>query len=174
MKKTMKTIFAVMIIAATFTSCAKDGETGPAGPAGTNGNANVVASNTVTLNNWISIFDDGTNYLFESTVSWAGITQAIKDNGAVMVYMYDGVSNWYALPYSDDGDTYSENFNYSFTVGQVVIEVNGWDATLSPNPSDYNGAVVRIVAIAASVRVANPDVDWTDYNQVKTVLNLKD
>ena len=170
----MKSIFAAMIIVVTFTSCAKDGETGPAGPAGTNGNANVVASNTVTLNNWISIFDDGTNYLFESTVNWTGITQAIKDNGAVMVYMDDGAGSWYALPYSEDEDTYSLDFNFSFTVGQVVIEVTGWDATLSPNPSDFNGTVVRIVAIAASAKIANPGVDWTDYNQVKTVLNLKD
>ena len=169
--------FAIIVL--MFTSCAKDGATGPAGPAGTNGtngtngNANVTGSNTVTLNNWTSEYDDGIEFVFSKTITWSGITQAIVDKGAVMVYAGD-VGEWVALPYAETGSDFSTTFVFVFTTGTVTIYAMGYDDSGSPSPSDFDGTVVRIVAIAASNRAANPDVNLNDYNAVKKAFKLKD
>lgn len=164
-------LFIALLASATiFNGCAKDGATGPAGK---DGNANVTSSNTVTLNNWSSDFDDGTDYTYSSTISWASITQAIKDKGIVMVYADDKAGSWVALPYTDAGTGYSSTLNFYVKVGSVKIEYTGYDSP-SPGTSSLNGTIVRIVAIASSSREAHPNVDLKNYNEVKKVFNLKD
>ena len=92
-----------------------------------------------------------------------------------MVYADDGAGGWVALPYSFADDDYSSlTFNYSFTVGSVNIMIDGFEELFSYVASDWNGTVVRIVAIASSSRMAHPDVDLKNYNEVKRVFNLKD
>jgi len=172
------TVIAVMLTSIfVFDGCKKpkDGINGKDGATGATGNANVTSSNTVTLNNWTEDFNDGVNYSFHSTVSWASITQAIKDKGVVMAYADDGAGGWIALPYTDAGDDYySMTVNFSFKVGSVDIIINGFDDITPYVASDWNGTVVRIVAIASSSRMAHPDVDLKNYNEVKKVFNLKD
>jgi len=173
MKKTKTKIgILLLIIGVTiFNACKKDEYQ----PKGDYGNANISSSTTVTLNSWASDFDDGINYSFSSIVTWSSITQDIKDKGIVMVYANDGSGSWIALPYTDGGDDYySNSLNFSFKVGSVTIITNGFDDTGSPNPSDYNGLVVRIVAISTASRKANPNVDLKNYNAVKEAFNIKD
>lgn len=166
-------VCGTMIIA----SCSKD-KYQPKGdyqPKGNYGNANITSSTTVTLNNWANDYDDGINYEYSSTVTWASITQDIKDKGIVMVYADDGSGSWQALPYTDAGDDYySASFNFSFKVGSVKVIANGFDDTGSPAPSDFSGLIVRVVAISTASRMANPNVDLKNYNEVKKVFNLKD
>lgn len=154
-----------------ITSCTKEG---PAGPAGADGNANVASSNVVALNNWVSSFDNGTEFQYTSTISWGGITQAVKDNGLVMVYMRDNsTTDWTALPYSDAGSGYSLAYNFDVAVGSVVVSFNGFDNTGSPGIGTMNGVyTARIIAIPSSARKANPNLDWKDYNKVMAALHI--
>ncbi|TAL60146.1 MAG: hypothetical protein EPN88_16345, partial [Bacteroidetes bacterium] len=143
----------ITVITLVFSSCTKDGATGPAGANGTNGNANVVSSVTVPLNNWITGIDDGIKYSYEDSISWTGITQAIKDKGFVMIYTREaGDIEWVALPYSSADTSSSFAFNYLIEVGAVEIEYSGYDHTGSPGTSSMNnwGLEARIVAISAS------------------------
>ena len=39
---------------------------------------------------------------------------------------------------------------------------------------DFNGTLIRIVAIASSNRMAHPEVDFKNYNEVKKAFDLKD
>ena len=154
---------SAILLMLTISSCKKDKY----------GNTNITSSNTITATNWISESDDGTNYVFKSANSWDVITQDIVDNGVVLGYYKQG-SEWLALPYSEDGDTYSLNFNFSFEVGKIYIYADGWENPISPNPSDFNGLVFRFVAISEHQRMANPNVDLTNYEEVKRVFEIKD
>lgn len=172
-----KTILSFLIAAAVISGCKKETVTGPTGPAGTNGingNANV-SSFTVTTNNWATIFDDGTDYWYEKTVAWAGITQDIKDKGVIMVYVDDGAGGWIALPYSVSLTDVSNSLNFYVSTGSVTIRVTGYDISFgSPGAFAYNGSVFRIVAIASSIRMQHPSINWNDYQEVKKVFDLKD
>lgn len=155
-----------------LTSCTKEG---PAGPAGKDGNANVISSNTVTLSNWISLYDDGTEFTYSSTVTWPTITQDIRDRGLVMAYMKNpSTQAWQALPYSYSGDGYSDAINFDVNTGLVNITYDGYDLSGSPGASSMNGLItIRLVAASASARTAHPDVDWTNYEEVNALLDKK-
>lgn len=172
----MKIKNALILLSITlfvFSSCKKEG---PAGPAGKDGNANVISSNTLTLTNWSTTFDNGTEFLYSSTINWPSITQAIKDEGVVMIYIRTSAStNWTALPYSESGNGYSDAFNFEIGVGQVFIDFDGYDSSGSPGASALNGVfTIRMVAIPSSERKANPNVNLLDYNAVKAAYHLED
>lgn len=172
----MKTIKLTGLISAimlmlTITSCKKDKYQ----PVGDYGNANIISSNTLTLNNWSVVNDDGVNFEFETTVLWGEITQEIVDNGIVMVYIKFSSSDWIALPFSFSDDNYSSlSINYSFSVGQVDISVLGFDDVNDHNASEFNGTTARVVVMSQEGRMSHPNVDLTDYEEVKRVYNLKD
>jgi hypothetical protein len=161
-----KTLFSFAILAMMFlVSCTKPGPTGPEGPAGTNGtngtngNANVIGTNTVALNsgNWSAI---GSN--FEATITAPAITQAIVDKGTIMVYEQFG-SYWVALPYTIG----KLSVVYYFTLNTVKIDYVYNDNSQTPNPGNKT---YRIVAISASAMLAHPNINWENYEEVKTIL----
>lgn len=164
-----------------FSSCAKDGEMGPAGPAGisgsdgtdgTDGNANVTGSNTVILNNWVEVFNNGTDFFFSSQVNWPGITQDIVNTGAVLAYVDGGGGSWVALPTTTSGNGYTLTLGFQFKVGTVTFYWDGYDNLFPYVASDFNGDVVRIVAITSKNLIINPDVNLNDYYEVKKAFNL--
>lgn len=166
----MRTFFTILAFAVAISqsSCKKDKYQ----PIGDYGNANIISSNTVTLNNWISNYDDGINFDFSSIVTWGEITQDIVDKGIVMVYMQSG-SRWIALPFTYSDDTYAGyNFSFAFSVGQIEINVAGYDDSVSPNPSDFNGIVIRAVAMSQETRAAFPDLNLNNYEEVNQVFKL--
>lgn len=190
-----KALFSFAILAMMFLSSCTKPEVGPIGPAGTNGtngkdgtagtngtngingNANVIGSNTVVLNNWITISDNGTYFIYNSTLLWASITQAIVDKGIVIVYMKDG-SSWVALPITVSGISgttgifhYSITIGYEIKVGTVTLSCSGFDDLGSPGAAALNGDTFRIVAISASVAKAYPNMNWGNYEEVKTIIN---
>lgn len=156
------------ISTAMINGCAKDGATGPAGIAGTagtngtNGNANVIGSNSVTTSNWT--LNSG---MYSTTLTSSAITQAIVDKGIVMVYESNGIGGWYALPYSFLGE---ENA-FGFDVGSVTIDISQTDGSAPTNPGSRT---YRIVAISASNLIAHPNVDYKNYQLVKTTFGLQD
>jgi hypothetical protein len=171
MKKSILFLMAGAVL--TFTSCKKENYDDKYQAKGDYGNSSIVTSNTVTLNNWSSDYDDGINYEFSSSISWPLLTQAIVDNGAIMAYLKEG-SDYIALPFGYSEDTYfSENWNFSFSSGNAKIYVVGFDDSGSPSTSDYNGSVVKLVAISAEIKALYPEVDFNNYTQVASVFGLK-
>lgn len=160
MKTKIKSIAAILLLTITIASC-KKGDTGPAGKDGTNGNANVIATNNVTINTWSL-----SNSIYTATISASGITQNIVDKGIVMVYIQYG-SQWVSLP----DITGINSTVYAYELGKVVLINSNSDGTTPTNPSTQT---FRIVIISASNREANPNVNWNNYSEVKQALNLKD
>lgn len=172
MKNKYATIsFALLLF--VFSGCKKEG---PEGPAGKDGNANVISSNTLTLYNWSSAFDNGTEFTYTSIINWGSITQSIKDEGVVMLYIHDNsTTNWTALPYSESGSGYADAFNFEVAVGQVRLAFDGYDSFGSPGASALNGIfTIRMIAIPSSERKANPNINLRDYEAVKKAYHLED
>lgn len=156
-----------------FSSCAKDGETGPQGPAGPQGaqgpqgNANV-KSDLAMVSNWIY---DSNSAKWVATIIDNNITQEIADRGMVMVYLVESGSN-IALPVTlYPSGTYSRTINYFYSQQQVTINIGDSDKIQPGHPGTVT---FRVVKIAPAARKANPNVDWTDYNQVKKCLNIQE
>lgn len=167
--KTTKTYLILAFVVSFLSACKKEG---PPGPAGQDGNANVISSNTVTLNNWSTVYDDGTEYTYSANLTWSEITQDVRDRGLVIAYLKDNsTSAWYAMPYSYSGDGYAYTFNYDFNIGTANIYNEGYDNLGSPGASALNGLfTIRLVAVPAAIQEANPDIDWTNYEQVSRLI----
>ncbi|RLD56590.1 MAG: hypothetical protein DRJ01_15050 [Bacteroidetes bacterium] len=98
------------------------------------------------------------------------ITTSINETGMVMVYQFYNNINM-ALPMTATYDGYTKHIDYAYGVGEVAIIIKDSDLyTLSPS-SDIT---YRIVIIEGSVMSRNTDVDFNNYQEVKTVFNLKD
>ncbi len=182
MKKTFLKVVVVLLTAVMTMSCSKDGAMGPQGNAGLdgingtngmngiNGNANVLGSNsfsTITTN-WAS---SGGGVIWTANLTGASsITQNIVDKGIVSVfrmYTVNGATQWAPLPDTN----INQNLSFSYGVGTISFLMQSTNGVAIANP----GAItLRYVVISPSNRMANPNTDWNDYNQVKAVLHLQD
>lgn len=169
--------FILVFLTATImiAGCTKEGLDGKDGINGVNGNANVISSNTITLSNWSTDYNNGIEFEFSSIVTWESITQEIRDRGLVMVYMQADTGYFYALPITFTyDDSYSNSFNYFIEVGSITIELIGYDNYGSPNAYDLNGEFsIRIVVIPANVMASSPNIDWNNYNEVNAMLSIE-
>lgn len=150
---------------------------GPQGPAGQDGNANV-ASSTVTVysSDWSWVND--CQWMVD--IDYPAINNNVFNYGAVLVYMdVNGV--WSQVPL-----TYYYPFNDP-EAGWINCEASIEVATLSNGgvrlfwtESDFwDGQVpethrFKIVAIEASYYSHRSDVNYSDYNAVKTAFQLAD
>lgn len=135
-----------------------------------------IACNTIPLNNWITLYDDGTEFSYSSTVTWSIITQEIRDLGMVIAYIKtDSSPGWSALPYSRSGKQYADAFNYNFNTGVLNIAYDGYNEAGSPGSKNVNGRyTIRLVAVPSAVRKANPNLNWMDYGQIDGRFDLPD
>lgn len=166
MKTIKRTVLLTLIASVSLLfSCAKDGKDGLPGPAGPAGNANVKSTLiTVYTSDWSG---GGNGYSVSKYVPI--ITQDIVDGGVVMCYESDG-SNYIALPTSVWLGSYTRHALFAYSTNNIEIIYQDDDG-LSPNPGMIT---FKVVAIASSARLANPSVDYTNYEEVKATFNLKD
>ena len=162
----MKNLFkkiAILSIAMMVFGCSKDGATGATGATG---NANVVGTNSITTtsSSWTS---SSGGSLWQASFSAAGITQSVVDRGVISVFKSDSAGSWTALPYTFG----YESWTYYFGVGFVGI--NRTNTTLSSiaNPASQT---FRVVIVSPSSRMAHPNTNWNNYDEVKGVLKLID
>jgi hypothetical protein len=175
MKKLLFSLWMLSVCAMMLPSCKGDdgaigpaganganGSTGPAGPAGATGTANVIYSA------WTMVTFTGSSTSWSATLTAPGITQAILDQGAVLVYLKTG-TQVYPMNYSGSGGF----INYYVTVGQIVFAAS------------FNGTYqYRYVIIPGGVsgsRVANGSSAFTleelkamPYERVKALYNIQD
>lgn len=156
MKKIFKTLMiaTIALIAISTTSCQK-GETGP---KGSDGNANVISSNEVTLSSsdWtLKTTTSGSKY-YLTIIDWPILTKDIANKGVVMCYLKLGTDVWIALPWDD--------YYFFFTEGGIAINYN-----YNANPGTQT---IRLVAIPSSQLVNHPDLNIKDYRQVKEIFNI--
>ena len=155
-----KITLSVLAFAATLliNGCVKDGPVGPQGPPGYDGNANVIGTNSVTVGWTLS------GNAYTSTINVPDISQDIVDKGIVEVYI-NYANEWWVLP-----DVIGINSTtYGFGVGYVTLYNSNSDGTKPDYPPS---SIFRVVVVSASNRMANPNVDWKNYSEVKEALHL--
>lgn len=175
--KNFKNFFLLIISAAVLTlaGCAKDGETGPAGKDGANGlngNANVQHfSFSINPGDWSTYGTPGNTghgLYYERNIP--EITQDIIDNGLVKTYILTG-GYQIALPTIIYTPSYQIQYFDASSVGTLEI-----DLLLSnlATPTVSGSFSFKCIIIDGTVRAMNPDIDWNNYNQVKSRLNIAD
>lgn len=170
----MKKILQLTTIAVfVFLSACKKGEVGPAGLNGKDGNANVTSQEFVIgPTDWtpFGIFGQP-GFGYSTTISVPEVTQSILDHGAVMVYYRTvSTSNYIALPFTVPmNGNYSTTFLFIASAGYIELKTLDSD-TQTLLPTDVIS--FKVVAIGGSQRVANPDLDLMDYEQVRIKFDL--
>ena len=163
MKTTKLTILSLAIVAGVLSSCKKKTTEGPAGK---DGNANVhsftfsTTSSAWTLN----------NKTYNATFTLESIDASILSSGTVNVFLGDGTgSRWTAMPVTQQGIQY----NYSISIHTVGV---GMSSASDANPPLSNPGVqqFRVIVISGSARMAHPNVNLNNYNEMKRTFNLKD
>jgi hypothetical protein len=158
MKKKSLIVFGITLI--SIIGCTKEG---PIGPAGNDGNANVVSS-TFSSSNWVYSAPS-----WSLTHFYSAITQEIIDKGAVLVYLKTGQA-YSQLPITIYTSTnYSTSIEVASFVGGVKLFWTDSDLTQPNNPGNLE---FKIVVIAASGLAQNPNLDFTNYEEVAQAYNL--
>lgn len=126
------------------------------------GNTDIEA-NTYTVN-WN--YEDPS---YTCVINESLITQDVVDNGAVHVYMSNGNGGWTALPFTIPMDpSYSSTFTPVHYVGGVKVWKTDTDLlTLDPGTTTF-----KVVIVSHHGLLQNPDLDWTDYEEVEKKLEL--
>lgn len=191
MKTKFNLLITALVVAGTclLNSCAKDGETGPAGATGaagtngTNGNANVKTYNyTINQSDWIQ---QTPSILFSPSLPCAGITQAIIDSGMVLVY-WDANNlgapnphNYVQFPVIGWNSVADRIMASSWQLsptggGTVTVSVANLGGAAVAASSQAATTLIRVVVASAHMRMANPNLNWNNYNEVKAALHLQD
>ena len=156
------------------------------------GNANV-ASSTVTIHDydweWIRLFTDGGNHergQYYVTIDYPAINNNVFNDGAVLVYM-DVEGLWSQVPLTYYYYAFGEDESvYYYEASIEVATLAPDDVTHAPGglrlfwtEGDYwnvrpDTHDFKIVVIEASAYDHRTDVDYSDYNAVKTAFQLAD
>ena len=164
MKKITTTLLAFIVLSAVFISCKKDDDSAYQ-PKGTYGNSTIKSGTFYTY--WTLSAPS-----YYADINDADITQAIFDNGSVEVYADNGSGGWIALPYTIPmSSSYSSTFAVIHYVGMVRLVKTDTDMTQATDPGL---STIKIVCIGYAARMANPNLDYSNYNQVKAAFHLKD
>jgi len=167
-------LLSLMIVLA---SCKKGdtGDTGPAGASGSNGtngvnglngNANV---STITFNvgptGWQS---NGAQTYVYNNVLVPQITQALIDSGLIIAY-WDRIVDQIQLPFVDGN--VNKSYYAEISLGHYQFEIDYFGQSLGIPANPYK---IKLVLATAHARMSNPELNWNDYEAVKTRFNLKD
>jgi len=170
MKKLKTILMLTALISLTVISC-KKGDTGPIGPAGTNGtNGTNGNANVTNFNITIHTYD----WTYASTYSEFHYNYYVSGDfeSAVLGYVMSG-NGEQVLPYVSNvlHNRLTLSSNLSSSTPFVQFQWTNLTTTTTAPTSDY---MVRLVIIPPAVRIANPNVNYNDYNAVKKAFNLKD
>jgi len=145
MKTAIKSLsLVIVLVALTFTSCTKEGETGPMGPAGINGtdgtdgedgndgNANVMASD------WLEPIESSysvNNPRYKALPLATNLNSSLLEDGVILVY-YDNDTDVYLLPnhiFAPDGTILkSIDSKINRASRNIYVNIQRSDSDLTP------------------------------------------
>lgn len=163
--KKIVSIALIVLIGLTACKKTKDCTPGAPGATGKTGNANVEAFivNT-TASSWtLNVID----YSQTATATISQINASVMNSGTVNVFMGDGTgTNWVSLP-----SAYSmAQWNYSYTNSQISFFETLSNGNAPANPGTLQ---FKVIVIPPAVKAANPNLNYSNYNEVKTKFNLQ-
>ena len=151
------------------------GPMGPQGPAGHDGNAYVVSTTLMVYSDdW---YWDETSWRVD--FDYDAVTNDIYNSGVVFVYM-EVEDTWRQIPmtfyytdYDNQGNLLycSSSLETSFYVGGVSVFWTENDFYDGYRPGDRR---FRVVAITAGYYSAHPELDYSNYEEVRKTFQLAD
>ncbi len=168
MKTLNQTLMTLLVITFVFSiGCTKEGKQGPQGITGAVGPKGDNGPDATTYNFNLT-FNAGDTYK-----SYGGITNYDTDDVVFFFIYYEnlsGVSYWTSMPVMISNINFVPEF--SDQSGYAFI-----NTTLSNGSSPWTSTTTlsfKAVLIKSSQRLAHPDIDYTNYYEVKGAFNLKD
>ena len=171
-------VICMTILAVAFMASCR-GPQGPAGHDGHDGNDANVSSSTVTVKSsdweW-----NNANGQWVVTIDYPAINNNVYNYGAVLVYM-DVSGAWSQVPltyYYQDLDNQGNTINCEASIEVATLSDGAvrlfWTESdfydeMRPETHDF-----KMVAIEAAVYDIRSDVDYSDYEAVKTAFQLAD
>lgn len=158
-------LFTASILLITGCKKGKDGEPGK------DGSTNVISKLfSATSASWSN---NGSYWYAFLTVP--DLTTDNINSAAIQVFFSTSNNSWTAVPYTEVA---SSNYFMGFITKPNNIEVT-WEnnTSLGSNPNSFYTATTvqfKVVIIPAAARLANPNVDLNNYNEIKKTFNLKD
>ena len=163
-------ILSILFSVLTFTSCKKDDDSGLQ-PKGNYPEVSTLLF-SLTSANWGHVGTAGTSgdgYVADLLAT--NITADIAATGTVLCYVSPDNATWLQLNYTIPFSTWSESWIGFFSTGHYGIEVMDSDfLTQMPTGTTY----ARLITMTHTARLQNPNVDLSNYNEVKKAFNLKD
>ena len=171
-------LICMTILAISFMASCR----GPQGPAGHDGNANVASSTlTIKSSDWQW---QANNSQWMVEIDYPAINNNVFNHGAVLVYMdVDGAWSQVPLTYyyqdwvtNDEGEQELKNFSASIEVATL----NDGGVRLFWTESDFFDGMrpethdFKVVAIEATAFATRSDVDYSNFEAVKTAFQLTD
>lgn len=159
-----------------FTGCKKEGPQGPAGPAGPTGATGATGQAGPQAKTFVFSLTFNSGDTFKS---YSGITGFNTDD-VVIVYIhnntYSGTDYYTQLPYMTDAGSGGINVwpEMNETNGSLFINTTWADGTAGSPWSSSVTFKFKAVLISSSQFVKYPNLDWANYNEVKSTLNLVD
>lgn len=165
--KTFK-ILTLLFIGFSITSCVTE-----IGPAGEDGIVEIYTS-TIEINSDID-FGVVDEFVSIASYEWNNLDEATVDYGVVLGYLrFDGSTNWHALPFTTPFENDVVVLRYSFDIDNFDLILEGEVADNNEvNESIFDGDVLRVVAIPASLLIKGKGIDYKNYDQVAEIYNLE-
>lgn len=169
--RNLKRVLSLVLITSLFSffSCTKEGEKGDSGINGANG-INGVDSPTPKTFNFSLTFNSGDTFQ-----SYSGITGVDSDDVMLFYILYETLGTtdyWSGIPLELGNVSFIPEF--SDQSGLVFINTLKADGTAgSPFASTFTYGF-KVVVIKSSQRLANPNIDYTNYYEVKGAFSLED
>jgi hypothetical protein len=170
-----------LFISILMVSCQKGdtgpvGPVGPAGPTGPQGPQGATGTTNVIYSDWLSVSAEEWKDTTMANVTRAqrviktasALTQNIIDNGVILVYLNNDVTNYYQLPF-----TYNINparvHNYIPLVGKFIFyeyATNG-SGGLTSTTNKY-----RYILIPGSIKTNGRTLNWSSMNYKEVCKSL--
>ena len=174
--KTVATSIVFILLMVISTSCQKDGPVGPEGTQGAQGTTGQDGADgpDATVVNFSLTYNNPSTTEFQFSSIW---NLAYDGDDAILIYLeHPTTSNWVLTPYiwADNVNTVDIHVWGEITsTGMMIMNVEKYD---EPNTYPWSSSSVtldfRAMLIKASAKIANPDLDWNDYNEVQKRFNL--
>lgn len=181
--KTIKRITLLVLISSILTtfSCTKEGKQGPAGTNGTNGasgptgptgpsGVDGIPGPQAKTFNFSLTFNAGDTYK-----SYGGITGYDADDVILFFVHYETLSStayWSSLPMIFS--TLNIVPEFSDQTGFVFINTLKSNGTAGSPWTSTSTLNFKAVLVKSSQMIANPNIDYSNYYEVKGAFNLKD
>lgn len=155
--KTFRIILISLSIMTVLSACKKD-DSDDYQPKGNYGNANIT-SQTYTAD-----WEDQGGGIWNATLIVPAITESVLSTGAINTY-YSG----------NEGDTWAP-LPLSMSVVDIVCtyKVDTVEIIVQGASSEPTADLFRVVVVSSAGMSAHPNVDYNNYEEVKSIFDLED